>query len=87
MKLHVVIYRRRELLKVERRRQCGTHGVVEHGREKSTLHVAGRIEKHLDRFEAGFDAAALAVDLDKAEPERLRAGRRRQPAIDHFPEE
>jgi hypothetical protein len=48
--------------------------------------VPAGLRKHLDRFEAGFDAAALAVDLDKFEAERLRAGRRRQPAIDHFPE-
>jgi hypothetical protein len=37
------------------------------------LHIAGRIEKHLDRLKPGFDGAALAIDRDKAEAERLRA--------------
>src|ERR1700746_2392618 len=87
VKLHGEIHGRRKLPEVERCRQRRAHGVVEHRREESALHVAGRVEKHLDRFKAGFDGTALAVDLDKPKTEGLRAWRRRQRAVDHFPEE
>jgi hypothetical protein len=86
VKLHVEIHGRRELFLVERRRQRGAHGIVEHRREKSTLHVPGRIEENLNRLKPGLDRAALAVDLGKLEAERLRAWRYRQPAVYDFPE-
>src|ERR1700730_12411622 len=69
--LQVQIDGRRELSGGERCRKRGAHGIVEHGREESTLHVSCRIEESVPRIKAGFNGAALTVDFDEAEPERL----------------
>src|SRR3954469_11210828 len=87
MKLHIEIERRRELAGIQRRGQRRSHGVVEHGGEESALHIARRIEKLRLRLEVDLGRAALAIDRSKLDAQRFGAGRRWQPAIDHFPEE
>jgi hypothetical protein len=66
VELHVDTDGRRKLPGVERCRKRGAHGVVEHSREKSTLHVSSRIEESLDRLKSGFNGAAFSVDCNKA---------------------
>src|SRR5271154_1230244 len=57
VKLHIEVYGRRKLREVECRRKRGAHGVVEHRREKSALHVSGRVEKFRPCLELGFNRA------------------------------
>jgi hypothetical protein len=62
------------------------HSVVEHSREKATLHVSCRIEESLDRLKSGLNGAAFSVDFNEAKTERLRARRRWHLALDYLPE-
>lgn len=87
MKLDVEIDGRRELAGVERRHQRRPHGVVQHGGKEAALNVADRIQEFRLALEINFDGAAFGIDGAEREAQRSRAGRRRQAAIDHLPEE
>jgi hypothetical protein len=49
--------------------------------------ISCRVQEFRLRLELDFDGTAFAIDLQEFDAQRLHARRRRQPAIDDFPEE
>ena len=81
-KLHVEIDGGRIDPSICRDQHGGSHAIVEHGGQKTALHIAGSVAEFGPGYERDFHASAFALSFQYVEPEQ-HCARRSLEAVQH----